>query len=182
MAEHAREVIIAIEPRFFKEFDLAESEMAAALYNNPGASFVMLDIYREIVDADEFSTPSIRLLLLSLIQPANQLKLIGKAPPWVEKVREQLHDNWDGQISLQELAACANVHPVTISKYFQRYFSCNLGAYQRKLKIERALSLIKSSKKSLTEIAYECGFSDQSHFIRTFKQLTAYLPSTYQRL
>ncbi len=62
------------------------------------------------------------------------------------------------------MATIIGVHPVTISKYFPRYFSCTLGEYMRKLKIEKSLSLIKSPGNSLTNVAYACGFFDQSHF------------------
>jgi AraC family transcriptional regulator len=51
----------------------------------------------------------------------------------------------------------------------------------RKLKIDKALSLVKSGEESLTSVAYECGFADQSHFIRTFKQMTGFLPAMYQK-
>jgi AraC family transcriptional regulator len=52
----------------------------------------------------------------------------------------------------------------------------------RRLKIEKSLYLLKDSSFSLTEIAAECGFSDQSHFIRTFKQLTGFLPNSYKKI
>ncbi|MFV8347795.1 AraC family transcriptional regulator [Flavobacterium sp. ZB4P13] len=35
---------------------------------------------------------------------------------------------------------------------------------------------------SLTDISFECGFADQSHFIRTFKQQTGFLPKKFQNL
>jgi AraC family transcriptional regulator len=52
----------------------------------------------------------------------------------------------------------------------------------RKLRVEKAMALMVSSHQSLTEIAYVCGFADQSHFIRIFKQHTGFLPKQYQKL
>ncbi|MGB1004752.1 MAG: helix-turn-helix domain-containing protein [Salibacteraceae bacterium] len=43
------------------------------------------------------------------------------------------------------------------------------------------MDLLKNTSLSTTEIAYECGFADQSHFIRTFKNLNGFTPKQYQK-
>jgi AraC family transcriptional regulator len=182
VADHSRHINIEIEPLFFREHSIAEGGLFAALAKNPDATFLMLQIYKELVASDEFSRPSIDLLLLDLVHQADKWMNPERNPSWVRLVKEQLHDQWDQRLSLQQLAACAGVHTVTISKYFSRYHSCTLGEYMRKLKVEKALYLIKSSDRSLTDIAYACGFADQSHFIRVFKEVTGFLPAAYQRL
>ncbi|MBS1620377.1 MAG: helix-turn-helix transcriptional regulator [Bacteroidetes bacterium] len=45
----------------------------------------------------------------------------------------------------------------------------------------QAVHLIHTSKLSLTEIAYSCHFSDQSHFIKTFKGLSRLTPNNYRQ-
>ncbi|WP_407933708.1 helix-turn-helix domain-containing protein [Aquimarina algiphila] len=50
------------------------------------------------------------------------------------------------------------------------------------MKIDRSLDLLKSKQHSLTEIAYICGFSDQSHFTRVFKSISGYLPKEYTKV
>ena len=182
VADHSRHINIEIEPCFFRDHQIAESNVFAGLSTNPDVKFLILNIYREIIAADEFSNLSIHLLLLNLIHNAGKYKTIRYLPSWVNIVKDQLHENWNRSISLQTLADEANIHPVTISKYFPKYFSCTLGQYMRKLKIERSLALVKSPDATLAGVAYECGFADQSHFIRTFKQLTGFLPGYYQKL
>ncbi len=44
-----------------------------------------------------------------------------------------------------------------------------------------AVHLMHTSQLSLTEIAYDCHFSDQSHFIKTFKTLSHLTPSEYRQ-
>ncbi|NRF37524.1 helix-turn-helix transcriptional regulator [Pedobacter sp. LMG 31643] len=48
----------------------------------------------------------------------------------------------------------AGVHPVTVSKYFNRYFGMGFGKYRRQLKVERAIHLIATGNVSLTEVGY----------------------------
>lgn len=103
-------------------------------------------------------------------------------PKWVKLVTDILHDRWNENMLLEELASLTGVHPVTISKFFPKYFRCTLGAYIRKVRIEKATNLILQSQLSLTEVAHHCGFFDQSHFIRVFKEVTGFLPKEYKKI
>ena len=134
------------------------------------------------MEDDCFTGSSAEMLLLGFLQLASSWREDKRQPGWVSVVYDLLHDRWDETLSLKDLSEKTGIHPVTISHYFPKYFSCTLGAYMRKLKVSHALTLIKERKTSLTDIAYECGFADQSHFIHTFKKVTGYLPATYQKL
>jgi AraC family transcriptional regulator len=108
-------------------------------------------------------------------------KTTGKKPGWVGKVRDALHDsteNWQ----LADLAKLADVHPVHLSRTFSKYFHATLGDYIRTVKIQQALSLLPDKEISLTDIAIQCGFADQSHFIRSFKSYQQLTPLRYRKL
>jgi AraC family transcriptional regulator len=111
-----------------------------------------------------------------------QEKSENASPVWIKSIKEILHDRWNESISLQELAHSLGLHPVTVSKHFPRYFNCTLGEYMRKIKIEKAIAQISKDEFSLTQVAHNCGFFDQSHFIRAFKQATGFLPGAYKKL
>jgi AraC family transcriptional regulator len=151
-----------------------------SLSKSANTKFTALKIYKEFAIQDEFSDTSIETLILNLLSGETETK--NERPKWVEKVIELLNDSWNEPLSLNDLAVAANVYPTTISKHFPKYVSCTLGEYRRRLKIEKSLNFIKTSHQSLTEIAYQCGFADQSHFTRTFKQLTGFLPRQYETL
>ena len=176
----ARNINLEIESSFLRDNLITEADVSSTIKRNPTAAFTMLRVYKELSADDEFSRSSINMLLLNLIysSPRNN----PGEPVWIKSVYELLNDRWSEKLTLRDLAQVAGVHPVTISKYFPKYFSCTLGEYLRKLKVERSLYLIKTSTLSLTGIAYECGFSDQSHFTRTFKQLTGFLPNFYKQI
>jgi AraC family transcriptional regulator len=172
------------EPSFFKENEISESAMEMAADKTPATKFLLLKVYKEMMFADPSSVESSRMLLLSLLEGPDRFYQKGSAahPAWIIKVREYIHDRWNEPVTLQELSFVAGVHPITISKHFPRYFSCTLGEYHRRLKIEKAFGLIKSSDLSLIEIAFECGFADQSHFIRVFRMMTGFIPNDFRRL
>ena len=105
----------------------------------------------------------------------------SQVPAWVKVVKEALHDSPEGW-KLIDLAKLANVHPVHLSRHFSKYFKVTLGDYIRTVKVQKALSLLPNKLLSLTEIAAECGFADQSHFIRSFKSCHQLTPLHYRKL
>ncbi len=179
-AAFTKSINFEIEQQFYRENGITESVLNHSIKKNPSVKFAMLKVYKELLVKDEFSNSSIEMLLLSLIK-SNVASEIQR-PEWINKIIEFLSDKWNEEVTLKDLSERANVHPITVSKNFTKYFSCTFGEYRRRLKTEKALELIRTSKCSLTEIAYECGFYDQSHFTRTFKQLTGFLPRHYETL
>lgn len=173
-------VNLEIEFAFLRDNRVTESALDTSVKKNPNAKFIMLKVYKELLAADDFSRSSIKMLLVDLICPAQEIE--KSQPRWVGIICELMNDKWNEPLSLKDLSAASGVHPVTVSKFFPKYFSCTFGEYMRSLKIEKSLQMIKNSPYSLTEIAHECGFYDQSHFTRTFKHLTGFLPNAYARL
>ncbi len=179
VTSRCKNINLELETDFFKRYDLAESDFEN-LAQTPGSSYVMLRLYKELQVQDRICNDSIEMLILNLIQTKSPA-LKGRLPRWTQLVQELLYDNWNQEMSLYQIASAAGIHPVTVSKYFARYFGCSMGEYRRRLKIERALQLMRSSDKSLSEIAYTCAFFDQSHFIRAFREATGISPKQFSK-
>jgi len=172
---------LEIDYQFLHQYGIDENNVCDAVKENLNTKFLILKMYKESVTQDDFSETSIQVLMLSLIK--DSIKFNNKSKPkWALLLVEILNDRWNDHLTLNELSNLTAVHPVTISKYFTKYFTCTFGEYMRRLKINRSISLIKNSGLSLTEISLECGFTDQSHFIRTFKEITGWLPGKFRQL
>ncbi|RYG45071.1 MAG: AraC family transcriptional regulator [Chitinophagaceae bacterium] len=172
---------LELEPDFFSGYGISEGEINLGLHaDQPGTALLMVRLYRELSVADEHLTDSVHMLLLTASALWKKDTLLF--PSWVTTARELLNDKWNDPVTLNELAAAASVHPVTVSKYFTRYFGTSFGEYRRRLKIERAIQLISSGNFPLTEVGYACGFFDQSHFIRAFKDCTTMLPKDFRKV
>jgi AraC family transcriptional regulator len=148
---------------------------------SPDVRFMMLKIFKEFLLNDTCSPLSVHQLTLALFGAMNSVNKSRHNPPWLIKLVEILNDKWSENLSLKELSEILDVHPVTISKYCPKYFNCTLGEYVRKIRINKALDLLSSKKMSLSQIAYESGFADQSHFIRNFKEQTGFLPNSFRK-
>jgi AraC family transcriptional regulator len=173
---------LELDSQFLSNLCTSEHDLESlCTANGPLVTFAMLQSYKELKIGDSETALAIKSLTMLFGSESLEKLSMTQFPPWVYKVKEALHDNWNNSISLDGLAQFASVHPVTISRYFPRFFGTNIGEYRRMLKIERALPLIKINRYSLTEIAYMCGFADQSHFTRTMKRLTGFLPEAYKK-
>lgn len=105
-----------------------------------------------------------------------------KMPAWAQELKELIQDHIDTNLSLKELSKGLEINPSYLSREFSKYFeNMSFGEYIRKLRIEKAIELMRSSRYSLTEVAYLTGFSDQSHFNRIFKKHTGKTPSAYKK-
>ena len=107
-----------------------------------------------------------------------------KIPTWAKEIKEIIQDQIDTNLSLslKEVSQSLHVHPTYLSREFSKYFNdLTFGEYIRKLRIEKSIQLLNQSKYSLAEIAYLTGFSDQSHFNRTFKKVLGKSPSVYRK-
>jgi hypothetical protein len=108
-----------------------------------------------------------------------------KIPAWAKELKEIIQDQMDTNLSLnlKEISKGLSIHPAYLSREFSKYFDdLSFGEYIRKLRIEKAIELLRSSTYSLSEIAYLTGFSDQSHFTRIFKKHTGMQPSVYKKV
>ncbi|RKR82131.1 AraC family transcriptional regulator [Mucilaginibacter gracilis] len=173
----SRNLNLEIDDTFFSRYDITEEQIARALNSGRLTSLEFTRLFHETVFKSPASSDSLHLLLLSFTQEAGK-----STPDWLIRLKDLLHDQWDQWPTLAELAAEFEVHPVTLSKYFHHFFSCTLGAYMRKLKAQHALAMIRSGHYSLSEICHACGFADQSHFIRSFKDATGMLPKKFEKL
>lgn len=181
----SKNINFEFEPAFLTRYAVTETMIEDAVLRNPKGKFLLLKAYSELMIEDAFSAGSLNMLILDFLYYSKKEKKASAKnsfPAWVEKIRELLHDKWNEPVSLRDLSLAADVHAITISKHFPLYFSCTLGEYKRRLKVEKALAMIKSSSASLLEIAHECGFADQSHFIRTFNEITGFLPGDFRKL
>lgn len=178
----SRNINIEIEENLFKELEINEAIIEKSVKNTMLTKFLILKIFKESQTPDSFSEDNITMLFSQLTNAHNSLEKFEKSPFWVKSLKELLNDCWNENPNLQDLSQVLNLNPITISKHFPRYFGCTLGEYMRRIKIDRSLSLIHSEQHNLTEIGLECGFADQSHFIRTFKNQTGFLPKQFQKL
>ena len=149
---------------------------------DPTLHLLFAKLYHEFIISDQYSDVTVEVLLLQICEALSNLKECNaqKNPNWVDELKELLHYD-TATLSLDYLSNELNVHPVHISRAASKHLSMSLGEYIRQHKVKKAIPLLLNSENSLTEIAYETGFSDQSHFNRVFKSIFNSSPNIYRK-
>ena len=102
--------------------------------------------------------------------------------PALTKAIEHLAQNYSNDISLNELASIAFVSPSHLSYLFKHHLNSTFKKLLIQIRIEKAkLLLLEDKHCRITEIAFDVGFHDLSHFEKTFKKLVGNCPGKYRK-
>jgi AraC-like DNA-binding protein len=100
----------------------------------------------------------------------------------VRRAEEYLRANFREKISLDQLAAEAGLSKYHLVRLFEKTLQTSPHAYQTMLRINFAKEELRRRRAaSITAIAQEAGFYDQSHFVKAFKQYSGTTPIGYRR-
>jgi AraC family transcriptional regulator len=185
-ANGARQV--TFEPRRHWVDYLTQSRVA--LSDGPfasGTDFGRLGdrLVAEMRRADDHSEIACEGLMLEILAAFGRREMrtwsLGSTPSWLAAARDYIHENVCEPVSLAEVAAAVGRHEIHLAREFRRRFGVPVLAYQRRLRIERAVRLLKETRLALTEIALDCGFSSHAHFCREFGKQLGVSPSGYRR-
>lgn len=87
-----------------------------------------------------------------------------------------------GKVDVAGLAGAACLSRKQFTRVFSEHTGSNPKEFIRTIRFQKALHLLETSGDqpvSLTALAYECGYYDQSHLIKDFKDLSGYTPGEY---
>ncbi len=93
---------------------------------------------------------------------------------------DYIHQNYRDNITLGDLAAHNYLSVSYISRSFQKYLGMTFTTYLNRVRVLQATALL-GSEKTVTEIAYESGFSSASALTGAFKQYYGMTPGQYRR-
>lgn len=103
------------------------------------------------------------------------IKSTLRTPKWYKRIINKIQDNYDSPLSLSILAELADVHPNYLARKFKQVSGLTVGEYIRMVRLEKASAALTSTKR-LTDIAFESGYYDQSHFSNTFRSTFGITP------
>ena len=96
-------------------------------------------------------------------------------------VLKYIDSHLDSEIRLAQLADIAHVSPAYFSTLFKRFNGLSPVEYIVHKRVQRAVEYIRTTSKSLTEIAMSCGFNNSTNFYKAFRKVTGHTPAYYRR-
>lgn len=119
-------------------------------------------------------------MLLRLTHSNNPTDYTG-ASEIVHNAVDYLHENYSTDITLSSLARKINVNASYLSSLLKRETGLTFSQYLTRIRLNHSLELLSNTHLSITEISMSCGFSNQSYFIKTFKDQYHKTPGTYRK-
>ena len=174
---------VEIDKDWFVENNLNPENIKPDEINSLIAKNIFVNIIREFSIRDELSESSMQSLILYLFNLLTRHSDWKKfAPSWIHNFDKIINERTTTQQSLTNIAKKLNVHPVTLSREFPKYYNCTFGEYVRQLRIEKILPMLARKSIPISDIAEYCGFADAGNFIRCFKKLKGITPDAYRKL
>lgn len=96
-------------------------------------------------------------------------------------LQQIMENNFCFRLRLEDYADLCHRSLSAFKRDFQQVFNETPGRWIMKRRVERAASILANSNQSVTEVAFESGFEDLSHFSRVFKQFVGKNPTEYKK-
>lgn len=90
--------------------------------------------------------------------------------------------HYSENLTLSFAASKMNLSDSYFSRLFKRLLGTNFVTYLNMLRIEHAITDLKTSNRKVTDVALTCGFNNIRTFNRVFKEMTGYTPSQFLSL
>ena len=127
--------------------------------------------------------------ILHLIAFMHRYELIKEfEPQFMEELKtiapivRFIDQNYANKIYLDELSAIINYSKFQLCKCYKALTRGTIVEYINFVRLQHASALLLNSKKSVSEIACDCGFSSLQYFNKIFKQNLGCSPSKYKKL
>lgn len=127
-------------------------------------------MFGEIIDKHYYSD------VVSVPEPTADKSMLK-----LKAVLSFMRGNYDKQITLKNMAESVGMSPKYFCYFFKGMTQKSPIEYLNTYRIEQASRMLINSNKSVTEIAYSCGFNDLSYFIKTFKVYKGITPAKFRK-
>ena len=94
---------------------------------------------------------------------------------------EYIRANLTKTIKISDLAKNTNLSESQLRRKFQKEFGLSPQTFIQRARLQAAAHLLRSESKSISQVAFQSGFTDQSYFTRQFKKFFGKTPKEYSR-
>src|SRR5262245_53157524 len=144
---------------------------------------ILDDIRRAVLRSPEEARPAAQRLVTLLAPLTDKMpNARGGLAPWQKrKIDRYLRENLKRSLPVEELAGLLSLSVSHFTRAFKETFGEPPHAYIVRLRVEMAKEQMLSTGTALSQIAFACGFADQSHFSNAFRRVAGGSPNVWRR-
>jgi AraC family transcriptional regulator len=171
---------------WFDSYEIAICDLCGCSWSDTMSTGLnALSLVSNLIATESAAAAEIDTAAFELIEPFVAVNLsdrYARAPKWLGRAREFLRQSFREPITLRDVAAETEVHPVYCARVFRRHLGCSVGEYIRRRRLVEAGRLIVEEGCTLAEAAMSAGFADQSHFTRACRRAFGFAPGAMGRV
>lgn len=118
--------------------------------------------------------------LSRVIQSSEEGALTAKQKELVAGVMEYIQQNYSLTINTEKIASKMFFNKNYMAKLFKKETGLSIHEFVREMRIKEACRMLRTTSKTVAEVAAECGFSDMKSFYQTFRRHTGCTPKQYR--
>lgn len=100
----------------------------------------------------------------------------------IKRALYYMNKNYQENICLEDIARYVGMNSSALCRYYKKNTGKTLFGYLSELRISYAVKLLMNKNIAISQVAYDCGYNNLSHFNRQFKEITGKTPSEYCKL
>lgn len=160
-----------------------------SIYKDPSEIYQILrSLITELDDTTRESEWTVQLLLAQLL--IRLAKLLGKEVTepkqqqiaYVQEALEYMHQHYDYEMKVEDIAAAVNVHPGYLHRIFKQQIGRTPVQYLTDFRMEKAKMLLENTSIPVSDIADYVGLNSRQYFSSLFKKYTGRTPLEHRRL
>lgn len=100
----------------------------------------------------------------------------------IKKMLQYIHEHYSEELNTEKIAKSIMVSQSESLRCFHNTIGTTPIQYVKQYRIQKAVELLKTSNKKISDIGAQCGFQEMSYFAKTFREIHGITPSEFQKL
>jgi two-component system response regulator YesN len=167
----------------YNDFSYAQKAIKLGVFDyilKPVENNEMIEVVQKCIKQIEAERAREKALGLRSPPAAGDRNQCGRIKKMIEKAKLFIDNNYSRPISLRDVSESVMLN----ASYFSKIFNAETGEpftrYLSRLRITKALELMKDPTLKVYEIAGRVGYDNTQYFIKTFRRFTGLTPNQYR--
>jgi AraC-like DNA-binding protein len=169
---YMQQEVAIIMSDLFNKIDGREASLQLAHYT---------EIFQRVPSPDELNVYHNKFIRTAVRMMKESNNSQDGVDPRIKQVEGYIQMHYSDRLQMSQLASVAGLSTTYLSCLFRQETGSTVVDYIRNIRICKAKTLLRYADIPVTEVAWQCGYQDNSYFTREFKKASGCSPLEYRK-